>query len=163
MSDAVNLDMTTYMKSLTINEMESLNIILFQRFFRGEGYQLLHDGMSEAALQLIVDTFVKKCEEMDPPRYKDVVDLRLTHIDILINQGSTDSINCHIDWLAADLEAAKRYSEAAEIYVELAEANELNGISGEAYRNNAGLAYKRAQNYISSEREYVKVLKNARP
>lgn len=105
-------------------------------------------------------------------RFKDSVDVRLSFADMAVGRklyglldhigtlfcGGTSAI-CH---MCEELEAAKYYEEAALVYSELCEGRlfeRYENLSKAQLHAYAGLAFKRNQNFVDSEKEYIAALR----
>jgi len=105
-------------------------------------------------------------------RFKDSVDVRLSFADMAVGRklyglldhigtlfcGGTSAI-CH---MCEELESAKYYGEAALIYSELCEGRlfeRYENLSKAQLHAYAGLAFKRNQNFVDSEKEYIAALR----
>jgi hypothetical protein len=144
-----------YHNRLTTDQKQRLKLVLVQRFLRSKG-SVLH---SMAVLH-ICNLLIQECRERGS--YKDVVDMRMICTDILCNQRSLFDAT-FVAKLGEDLEASKRFHDAAEVYLDLA-----NGKFGqdpilpeELTRGYAALAFKRDMDYVRAEREYVGSLRAA--
>lgn len=158
-----------YDNCLTIEQKCNLHIVLMQRFLREKGYELMGSPGFEDVMYVLFNGMSKICQKY--AMFKDSVDFRLIYADISIGRQHTgfDLGSCTYDIaigkLAEDLEAAKRYDEAAALYVELCRGETLfrdapTTLTKADLHCYAGLAYKSGRNYIESESEYVAVLRS---
>lgn len=149
---------TKYQNTLTISEKNLLKVVMMQRFLRVKGAQI---NINRAALTDCIDNLAKEC--IDERLYKDCADLHLINADISFNRGFHD-FNFKVIRVAEDLEAAKRYQEAGALYSELTNSDLFKQDPWMHYsilHGYSGLAFKRAQDYISAEREYIAALRAA--
>jgi tetratricopeptide (TPR) repeat protein len=149
-----------YHITLTNDQKKDLSIVMLQRFLR-EKAALLTD--CDRFLKQLVTNLAGECNALG--MYKDACDLHLTYTDVCLNQGLYDSAVAAVHFCEA-LESAKRYKDAADIYVEISDANVFQrhpACDETRSRGYAGLAYKRAMDYIGAEREYVGSLRVAGP
>ena len=119
--------------------------------------------MNEEVISDMVDGLVKMCTQNS--LYNDIVFAKLTLADIAFSKGHDKKVIKVIN-LAEALEAAKRYKEAGDIYGEVADPEKFAQVPyapSKVLHGYAGLAYKRAQDYVSAEREYVTALRQAGP
>lgn len=157
----------TYHHVLTSQQKAHLSIMILQRFLRERG-ALLADFDEQALYMLkeiITQGIIGPCEK--DKLYSDAADARLIFSDIAINHG----LHIHIQVPAVGgfceaLESAKRYKEAAEIYVEIAEAKHFprsRMCTEEQALGFAALAFKRNLDFENAELYYVASLRAAGP
>jgi tetratricopeptide (TPR) repeat protein len=145
---------------LTNDQKKDLSIVMIQRFLR-EKAALLKD--CDRFLKQLVTNLAGECNQLG--MYKIACDLHLTYTDVCLNRGLYASAITAVHFCEA-LESAKRYKDAADIYVEISDAKVFQrhpGCDETRSRGYAGLAYKRAMDYIGAEREYVGSLRVAGP
>jgi len=148
-----------YHRLLTTDQKKNLETVMIMRFLREKAALLNYDEF----LSQLVKNISGECIERR--MYKDACDIRLTYTDVCLNRGFDDAAISAVH-LAEALESSKRYKDAGDIYVEISEAKVFMrhpGCPEARSRGFAGLAYKRAQDYISAEREYVGSLRAAGP
>ena len=146
---------------LTNDQKRDLSIVMVQRFLR-EKAALLKD-CDERFLKHLVTNLAGECNQLG--MYKIACDLHLTYTDVCLNRGLNTSAIAAVHFCEA-LESAKRYKDAADIYVEISDAKVFQrhpDCVETRSRGYAGLAYKRAMDYIGAEREYVGSLRAAGP
>jgi tetratricopeptide (TPR) repeat protein len=146
---------------LTNDQKRDLSIVLVQRFLR-EKSALLKD-CDHRFLKHLVTNLAGECNQLG--MYKIACDLHLTYTDVCLNRGLNTSAVAAAYFCEA-LESAKRYKDAADIYVEISDAKVFQrhpDCVETRSRGYAGLAYKRAMDYIGAEREYVGSLRAAGP
>jgi len=150
-----------YDNYLTIEQKCNLHIVLMQRFLREKGYELFGSPGFKDAMYVLFNGLSKICQKY--ALFKDSVDFRLIYADISIGRQHTGfdlgsvTYDIAIGKLAEDLEAAKRYDEAAALYFELCRKETLlrnapTTLTKAQLHCYAGLAYKSGRNYIESER-----------
>ena len=147
-----------YHSRLTIAQREELSIVMIQRLLREIGAWV---KTYLPTLMDLAENIAKKCEQEG--MYKDAVDIRLSIADIMINREHEDDIIA-INQVAEALEVAKKYKEAAEMYLELAEAKKFRRhkrLSEEKLYGFAGLAFKRSRDYVNAEIAYLASLRIA--
>ena len=152
---------TAYQNSFNGREKRHLCIVMMLRFLAAKGSQL--DGVSDDILEDILDSIVKMCTQLH--MYHDIVYAKLILADIAYNKGYNKPV-LKVIKVAEALEAAKRYQEAGELYCEMADPDKFQRIRdapAQTLHGYAGLAFKRAQDYVSAEREYVTALREAGP
>ena len=95
--------------------------------------------------------------------YQDVADLSMVMADVCINTGLPTESTIAAVHLGEALEAAKKYTDAGKVYMAVAGKNfpvntlvcsEINAA------NCAGLAFKRAQDYVQAEEQYVRAIRS---
>ena len=117
----------------------------------------------------LVATMYDYCGQCNTLRlFKDACYLSLIHVDVMTTHGLGEDIGFTLIKYAEALESAKLYTDAANVYVEIcagsffAAYEQLRAWEGQ-FRGYAGVAFKRAQDYISAEREYVASFRAANP
>ncbi|KAL7543360.1 hypothetical protein ACHAXR_012687 [Thalassiosira sp. AJA248-18] len=145
-----------YDKILTVDQKLSLQFVLIKRFLREAGCRLVECALPEDELFEMSNGLNRHFQKDN--MYEDSVDWRLTIADIMLGMGFKDT-NTAIAQFAEDLETDERYTEAANIYAELCEDGVFNGEGSYGLRLAktyafAGLAFKRAHDYVSAERHY---------
>ena len=149
-----------YHKRLTKSEKDMLKIVMLQRLFRAKGAQI---EISEKSLKDLIENLSNDC--LSERLYKDSVDLKLIFADISCNRGF-EGFNYTVIHMGEDMESAKKYEEAGKLYAELADPTKFKQhpkIPRSILHGYAALAFKRAQDYVSAEREYVTALREAGP
>jgi len=144
-----------YHRLLDLEQKQDISFVLLLRFLRSHG-ALLDSDMVDA----IGDEFepIFQREKM----YKDVVDLRLICADIICNHGSPNVASA-VEKVGHALQLARRFEDAAEIYLELVIGTFPNSsdIPDDHLRLGAALAYRYDGMLISAEREHVAVVREA--
>ena len=151
----------TYSNLLTDDMVNSFQLILLQRFVRQKAGLLAgRDGDYEAVsniIQHITENLVQYS------LFQDVADLKMVLTDVIVNLGQKYVSTQAAVQLGEALEAAKNYISAAKVYIEVAEGR-IFAINPQVCpeirsRTYAGLAFKRAQDYVRAEEQYVAALR----
>ncbi|KAL7527887.1 hypothetical protein ACHAWF_002340 [Thalassiosira exigua] len=150
----------TYDKTLSSEEKQYLCIVMMLRFIAAKGSQLV---MKDEVISEMVEGVIKMCTQHG--LYNDIVYAQITLADISFSKGYDKKIFKVIKTAEA-LEAAKRYQEAGDIYCEVTDPDKFTqhpSAPSKVLHGYAGLAFKRAQDYVSAEREYVAALRESGP
>jgi tetratricopeptide (TPR) repeat protein len=152
----------TYSGLITDEMGHSFQLILLQRFVRQKAFLLAgRDGDYEAVSNILTHITENLLEY---GLFQDVADLKMVLTDVIVNLGQKDVSTVAAVHLGEALEAAKNYTSAAKVYIEVAEGR-IFPINPEVCpeiraRIYAGLAFKRAQDYVRAEEQYVAALRS---
>ena len=145
--------------SIPLDLKQKLLLAVLQRFFREKAALLVGTDGNTAVLESIID---EECEEsfMKYKMYQDFADMKMIVADVCVNVGNPRQYTIAAVRLGVALEAAKDYTTAAKVYMAVAEGKSHPGSTTvipetRAY-NYAGLAFKRAQDYVQAEEQYVR-------
>lgn len=130
---------------------------VLQRILRDSGC-LLASALSFDGFNALGQMVSARYQDMK--LYKDSVDIRMVLADVAISTD-VENKNSPLTYLAESIEAAKWYSEAAELYIGINEHRNFKegGPSKALLHDHAGLAFKRAQNFVRAEQEYLSALR----
>ena len=140
------------------NERKDLEIVVIQRLLSHIGAQI-----DDAFLTTLVTNVAGECTKLR--MFKDACYLHLIRTDVSVNNGTDDSGMNAVHYGEA-LESAKLYEDAAKVYVDIAHGRVFpprSWLPAEQTHGFAGLAFKRAQDYVRAEREYVASIRAAQP
>ena len=128
-----------YHNSMTDHHKQKLKFIMISRFLRCHGCLL-----DDSHLIKIIGALVRECALEN--LYRDCVDFRIICIDILLSRGRMPTL--HFSFLGEDLEAAKQFNSAAEVYLDIANGKlgDSEQVPKKKARGFAALAYKRDMN-----------------
>lgn len=148
----------TYHTVFSSKEKQQLCIIMMLRFLGAAGSRL---DLQNDIMSSLVDGLIKMCREHK--LYNDIVYAKLCLADIAFNKGFDKTILKVVN-VGEALESAKRYGEAGEIYCEVTNPEkyvQIPAAPAQALHGFAGLAFKRAQDYVRAEEEYVTALRTS--
>jgi len=151
----------TYDELIPTDVYHSLRMILLQRFFREKAASLVGEDGDIQVLELMISQVTTHFLELG--LYQDAADLKLVLSDVCVNMGSSAKNTYAAVHLGEALEAAENYTDAAKVYMEVA-----NGRLFPSYpdcpeiraRTYAGLAFKRSKDYVQAEEQYVAALRS---
>lgn len=154
----------TYYAMLTTEQKKHLEFIVLERFLRQAGAVLIEPtNGAHNVLHDLIDKVAKDCDAAG--LYTDAAEMKLVGADIAINHNFSDFAPSIVHYCET-LESAERYAAAGDIYAELGDGQNFppftypNAVKTYGY---AGLAYKRAMDYVKAEVYYVASLRSAGP
>lgn len=142
----------------------SLRLVLLQRFFREHAVSLFQ-GNTVNDISIFGSILEQVASHLtEEGLFKDVADVRFIMSDVCVNTVSGHGA-CVLRGVALGeaMEAAKNYEDAAKVYMAVSDAKifpRMDRVCPEIRsRTFAGLAFKRAQQYVPAEEQYVAALR----
>lgn len=131
---------------------------VLQRILRDSGC-LLASALSFDGFNALGQMVSARYQDMK--LYKDSVDIRMALADVAISTD-VENKNSPLTYLSESIEAAKWYSEAAELYIGINEHRNFKegGPSKALLPDHAGLAFKRAQHLCEPNRSICPLCAN---